>query len=162
MPNLVQDSFGHESNTLLVATIGPAVANLTETTSTLTFAKRCMAIPSHARINHVKTAVVDYEQGVTVTINQVTLPNVFESLVFTAMCQTLTSILLMAECLQLRAHVHELERAAASQRQQAAHPATMDKGPLVDLLLQCICCHCAAHILACVGGINQSSPDLPP
>jgi kinesin family member 5 len=62
LTRILQDSFGQDSNTLLVATIGPAVSNTTETTSTLTFAKRCMAIPSHARLQPVKVQHHDYEE----------------------------------------------------------------------------------------------------
>ncbi len=46
LTRLLQDSLGGTASTAMVATIGPAAVNYSETLSTLLFATRCMAVKS--------------------------------------------------------------------------------------------------------------------
>ena len=61
LTKLAQDSLGGNANTTLIATIGPAIENNSETLSTLLFASRCMRL----KLKPVKNEVVDYAQLVT-------------------------------------------------------------------------------------------------
>ena len=58
LTRLLQDSLGGTANTTLIATVGPASANLSETLSTLLFAARCMHVQSRPQINEE----VDYRE----------------------------------------------------------------------------------------------------
>lgn len=55
---LLKDALGGNSKTCLVATISPAEASLSETASTLEFAKRCSSIQTVATINEMLTSDV--------------------------------------------------------------------------------------------------------
>ena len=66
LTKLAQDSLGGNANTALIATIGPAMENNSETLSTLMFASRCMRLRSEP----VRNEEVDYAQMVSVLQNQ--------------------------------------------------------------------------------------------
>eukprot|EP00943_MAST-04B_sp_MAST-4B-sp1_P007186 g7186.t1 len=66
LTKLAQDSLGGNANTALIATIGPALENNSETLSTLMFASRCMRLRSEP----VKNEEVDYAQMVSALQNQ--------------------------------------------------------------------------------------------
>ena len=66
LTKLAQDSLGGNANTALIATIGPAIENNSETLSTLMFASRCMRLKARP----VKNEVVDMEQLVSVLQTQ--------------------------------------------------------------------------------------------
>jgi hypothetical protein len=55
---LLKDALGGNSKTCLIATVSPAEASISETTSTLEFAKRCSAIKNTATINENLTSDV--------------------------------------------------------------------------------------------------------
>ena len=66
LTKLAQDSLGGNANTALIATIGPAMENNSETLSTLMFASRCMRLRSEP----LRNEEVDYAQMVSVLQNQ--------------------------------------------------------------------------------------------
>ena len=59
LTKLAQNSLGGNANTALIATIGPAMENNSETLSTLMFASRCMRLRSKPVVNEE----VDYAQN---------------------------------------------------------------------------------------------------
>lgn len=60
---LLKDALGGNSKTCLIATVSPAESSLSETSSTLEFAKRCSAIKNAATINENLTSDVKELQG---------------------------------------------------------------------------------------------------
>mmetsp|Transcript_19171 Transcript_19171/g.18512 ORF Transcript_19171/g.18512 Transcript_19171/m.18512 type:complete len:915 (-) Transcript_19171:147-2891(-) len=59
LTKLLQDSLGGSASTALIATIGPAAVNYSETLSTLQFASRCMSVRGVRVVPYTDTA--DYE-----------------------------------------------------------------------------------------------------
>eukprot|EP00944_MAST-04C_sp_MAST-4C-sp1_P015463 g15463.t1 len=66
LTKLAQNSLGGNANTALIATIGPAMENNSETLSTLMFASRCMRLRSKPVVNEE----VDYAQMVSILQNR--------------------------------------------------------------------------------------------
>jgi hypothetical protein len=62
LTRLLQDSLGGNSNTFLLATVGPSIESYQETLSTLLFAQRCMHVKTYAVVNAQINYKVQYKQ----------------------------------------------------------------------------------------------------